>query len=57
MDGVATEEATSNADLAVALDVLGDFVGPEEQTGLLVQVRLLLYSLIFLYEKEKNLYN
>lgn len=57
MDGVATEEATSNADLAVALDVLGDFVGPEEQTGLLVQVRLLLYSLVFLYEEEENLYN
>lgn len=51
MDGVAAEEATSNADLAVALDVLWNFVGPEDQTGLLVQVSLLLYPRFLLKER------
>lgn len=36
VEGIASKETATDTDLASALGVLGNFVGPKEQTGLVI---------------------
>lgn len=49
MEDITAKETATDGDLATALGVLGNFVGPpKEQTGLVIQLCLLLHSLLHL---------
>lgn len=54
VEGVAAEEAPADADLAGAFQVLGDFVGPEEETRLCIQLGLLPHLFLLLGKNEST---